>query len=203
MRVSIIFILGGWTPYHFCTMWITQSWVSISDMPRDRHSCASTADSILLFSFPTGCRFRLQMHSWLLKRASADVSAVFLCFVCICPHPCANEILRGLIKHTELEPQLWQWRAYPAPVEDMTWETTEILIKKDGQRLGERERERSFSPIVAQGHFPFRSLKNKCPLPWDLMDVSFWTGTVGTMWEWTHDKAFHSKAHKRVMIISN
>lgn len=140
MRVSIIFILGGWTPYHFCTVWITQSWVSISDMPRDRHSCASTADSILLFSFPTGCRFRLQMHSWLLKRASADVSAAFLCFVCICPHPCANEILRGLIKHTELEPQLWQWRAYPAPVEDMTWETT--LIKKDGHWLGEREREK-------------------------------------------------------------
>lgn len=130
-------------PLLYCVEEITQSWVSVSDMPHDRHSCASTADPILLFSFPTGCRFRLQMHSWLLKRASADVSAVFLSFVCICPHPCANEILRGLIKHTALEPQLWQWQAYPAPVEDMTWKRpAKRLIKKDGQRLGEREREK-------------------------------------------------------------
>jgi len=147
MRVSIIFILGGWTvpptPHHFCN-------VLKKSLSREFPSltCLAIAIPAHLQQIPYCCsHFPLAADSDCkcthgYSRASADVSAAFLCFVCICLHPCANEIIRGLIKHTELEPQLWQWQGHPDPMEDMAWETTKTLIKKDGQRLGEREREK-------------------------------------------------------------
>ncbi len=64
---------------------------------------------------------QIQIANALMVTQESDCRCLHcVSFVCICLHPCANEILRGLIKHTALEPQLWQWQAHPAPVEDMT-----------------------------------------------------------------------------------